>query len=72
MAAILAFSSLKNNDRIGMLSFTDKVEKIITPRKGKNNILRIISEILAFNPSGTKTSISTALKPLMRYGADGR
>lgn len=64
VAAILAFSSLKNNDRIGMLSFTDKVEKIITPRKGKNNILRIISEILAFNPSGTKTSISTALKTL--------
>lgn len=64
VAAILAFSSLKNNDRAGMLSFSDKVEKIITPRKGKNNILRIINEILDFNPSGTRTSISAALKTL--------
>jgi uncharacterized protein (DUF58 family) len=64
VAAILAFAALKNNDRAGMLSFTDKVEKIITPKKGKNNILRIISEILDSNPSGKKTSISTALKAL--------
>jgi uncharacterized protein (DUF58 family) len=60
----MAFAALKNNDRAGMLSFTDKVEKIIKPKKGKNNILRIISEILDFNPSGSKTSISTALKAL--------
>lgn len=64
VAAILAFSALKNNDRAGMLSFTDKVEKIIPPRKGKNNILRIINEILDYRPTGTKTSISTALKAL--------
>ncbi|MDR3113678.1 MAG: DUF58 domain-containing protein [Endomicrobium sp.] len=64
VAAILAFAALKNNDRAGMLSFTDKVEKIITPKKGKNNILRIISEILNSNPSGKKTSISIALKAL--------
>jgi len=64
VAAILAFSALKNNDRAGMLSFTDKVEKIIPPKKGKNNILRIINEILAANPQGTKTSISTALKAI--------
>ncbi|MDR3253611.1 MAG: DUF58 domain-containing protein [Endomicrobium sp.] len=62
VAAVLAFASLKNNDRTGMLAFTDKVEKVITPRKGKNNILRIINKILNSNPSGTKTSISTALK----------
>lgn len=61
-AAVLAFAALKNNDRAGMLSFTDKVEKIITPKKGKNNILRIIKEILEFKPSGHKTSISAALK----------
>jgi uncharacterized protein (DUF58 family) len=60
----LAFSSLKNNDRIGMLSFSDQVEKIIKPRKGKNNILRIINEILSSNPKGTKTSISTALRAI--------
>ncbi|MDR3049667.1 MAG: DUF58 domain-containing protein [Elusimicrobiota bacterium] len=64
VAAILAFSALKNNDRAGMLSFTDRVEKIIPPKKGKNNILRIINEILSANPTGTKTSISTALKAL--------
>jgi uncharacterized protein (DUF58 family) len=64
VAAILAFAALKNNDRAGMLSFTDKVEKIITPKKGKNNILRIIREILDFKPSGKKTSVSAALKAL--------
>jgi uncharacterized protein (DUF58 family) len=64
VAAIIAFAALKNNDRAGMLSFTDKVEKIITPKKGKNNILRIISEILDSNPFGAKTSISAALKAL--------
>ncbi|MCL2145181.1 MAG: DUF58 domain-containing protein [Endomicrobia bacterium] len=64
IASILAFAALKNNDRAGMLSFTDKVEKIITPKKGKNNILRIIKEILDFKPSGQKTSISTALKAI--------
>ena len=47
-----------------MLSFTDKVEKIITPRKGRNNVLRIIDEILGSNPSGIKTSISSALKAI--------
>jgi uncharacterized protein (DUF58 family) len=64
VAALLAFSALKNNDRAGMLSFTDKIEKIITPKKGKNNILRIINEILNFKSNGTKTSISKALKVL--------
>ncbi|MDR1418140.1 MAG: DUF58 domain-containing protein [Endomicrobium sp.] len=64
VAALLAFSALKNNDRAGMLSFTDKTEKIITPKKGKNNILRIINEILNSKPDGHKTSISKALKAL--------
>ncbi|MCL2485665.1 MAG: DUF58 domain-containing protein [Endomicrobia bacterium] len=64
VAAVLAFSSLKNNDRVGMISFTDKIEKIVTPKKGKNNILRIINDILDSRPSGTKTSISKALKTL--------
>jgi uncharacterized protein (DUF58 family) len=64
VAALLAFASLKNNDRVGMLSFTDKVEKVIAPRKGRNNILRMIYEILDSNFSGTKTSISAALKAI--------
>jgi uncharacterized protein (DUF58 family) len=64
VSAVLAFSSLKNNDRIGMLSFTDRIEKIIKPSKGKNNILRIINEILSSSPKGVKTSISTALRAI--------
>lgn len=64
VAAVLAFSALKNNDRAGMISFTDKIETIIPPKKGKNNILRIINEILAPKPSGNKTSISSALKAI--------
>jgi uncharacterized protein (DUF58 family) len=64
VASLLAFSALKNNDRVGMLSFTDKIEKIIVPRKGKNNILRIINEILNSKPNGIETSISKALKAL--------
>ncbi|MDR0956808.1 MAG: DUF58 domain-containing protein [Endomicrobium sp.] len=64
VAAILAFSSLKNNDRIGMLTFTDRIEKVITPRKGKNNILRIIDEILTAKPLGVKTSILKVLKSI--------
>jgi len=64
VAAVLAFAALRNNDRAGMLSFTDKTEKIITPRKGKNNILRIIDEILNAKASGTKTSVSGALKAI--------
>jgi uncharacterized protein (DUF58 family) len=64
VAALLAFSSFKNNDITGMLSFSDKVEKIIAPRKGKNNILRIIKEILNPKASSAKTSISTALNAI--------
>jgi uncharacterized protein (DUF58 family) len=68
-AAVLAFASLKNKDQTGMLSFTDKVEKIITPKKGRNTILRIINEILNSQANkigslGAKTSISTALKAI--------
>ncbi|GHT08874.1 hypothetical protein AGMMS49532_05170 [Endomicrobiia bacterium] len=64
VAALLAFASLKNNDSVGMLSFTDKVEKVIAPRKGRNNILKMIYEILDSNFSGTETSISVALKAI--------
>ncbi|MCL2334540.1 MAG: DUF58 domain-containing protein [Endomicrobia bacterium] len=64
VAAVLAFAALKNNDRAGMLAFTDKTEKIIPPKKGKNNILRIIDEILSAKASGAKTSISKALKAI--------
>ncbi|MCL2389369.1 MAG: DUF58 domain-containing protein [Elusimicrobia bacterium] len=64
IASVIAFAAIKNNDRAGMLAFTDEVEKVITPRKGKNNILRIVSEILSFKAEGVKTSISTGLKAI--------
>ncbi len=61
LGAMFAFSALKNNDKTGMLIFTDGPELYIPPRKGKNHILRIIREILAYTPRGRATSISRAL-----------
>ena len=62
IAAILAFSAIKNNDKVGVIFFTDKVEKFIPPKKGKSHILRIIREVLAFKPSSKGTDISRALE----------
>ena len=64
IVSVLAFSAIKNNDRVGMLSFTDKIEQVLRPKKGKNNILRMIRELLYFKPQGTKTSISVGLKAI--------
>ena len=50
IAAVLAFSAIKNNDKVGVIFFTDKVEQFIPPKKGKSHILRIIREVLAFKP----------------------
>ena len=63
-ASVLAFSAIKNNDRVGMIIFTDKIEKIIRPKKGRNHILRLIREILFFKPEGKGTDITQALKYL--------
>jgi uncharacterized protein (DUF58 family) len=62
LAAILAFSAIKNNDKVGVIFFTEKVEKFIPPKKGKSHILRIIREVLAFEPTGKGTDISGALE----------
>ena len=62
IAAILAFSAIKNNDKVGVIFFTEKIEKFIPPKKGKSHILRIIREVLAFNPSKKRTDISIALE----------
>jgi len=62
LAAILAFSAIKNNDKVGVIFFTDKVEKFIPPKKGKSHILRIIREVLAFQPTGKRTDIAGALE----------
>ena len=64
LSAILAFSALKNNDKVGLLLFTDKIEKFVPPRKGKKHVLRIIREVLSFEPEGKATNIREALEYL--------
>jgi uncharacterized protein (DUF58 family) len=62
ICAVLSFSVIQNNDKIGVIFFTDKVEKFIPPKKGKSHILAIIRELLNFKPTSTKTNIESALK----------
>ena len=62
IAAVLSFSAIQNNDKIGVIFFSDKVEKFIPPKKGKKHILRIILELLNFKPESKRTDISEALK----------
>jgi uncharacterized protein (DUF58 family) len=61
VAAVLAFSAVQNNDKIGVILFSDKIEKYIPPKKGKSHILRIIRELIDFEPEGTGTNIKEAL-----------
>lgn len=62
IAAVISFSALNNNDKIGAIFFTDTVEKFIPPRKGKQHILRIIRDMLEFEPESRKTNVAVALK----------
>jgi uncharacterized protein (DUF58 family) len=64
IAATLAFSAIQNNDKIGVIFFSDKIEKFIPPQKGKKHILYIIRELIDFHPQDTKTDISKVLKYL--------
>ncbi|CAN5381924.1 DUF58 domain-containing protein [soil metagenome] len=64
VAAILAFSAIINNDKVGLLLFSDTVELFIAPKKGRMHILRLIREMLYFEPKGTKTNLSVALEYL--------
>lgn len=64
IAAVLAFSAINNNDKIGVMFFSDRVEKFISPQKGKKHILRIIRELLDFEPNSTKTSLDEPLRYL--------
>ncbi|MDP2301074.1 MAG: DUF58 domain-containing protein [Ignavibacteria bacterium] len=66
LSAIFAFSALKNNDKVGMILFTDKIEKFIPPKKSKSHTLRIIREVLSFEPSGKGTNIKLALEFLSK------
>ncbi len=61
IAALLAFSAIRNNDKVGLICFTDTVEHYVTPCKGKKHVLRVIRDILRFQPNRTKTDISEAL-----------
>ncbi len=62
IAATLAFSSIQNNDKVGVIFFSDKIEKFIPPKKGKKHILLIIREIIGFEPESTGTNIDVALQ----------
>ena len=62
LSALLSFSALKNNDKVGLLIFTDTVEKFIPLNKGKNHVLRIIRELIEFNPKSTQTNVASALE----------
>ncbi|OIO01189.1 DUF58 domain-containing protein [Candidatus Desantisbacteria bacterium CG_4_10_14_0_8_um_filter_48_22] len=64
VCAVLAFSAMKNNDKVGLILFTDSIEKYIPPKKGRTHALRIIREALYGKPRGTGTDISAALKYL--------
>ena len=62
IGALLAFSAIKNNDKVGLLLFTDRVEKFIAPKKGRPHVLRVIKELLYYKPEGRKTNINAALE----------
>lgn len=62
MAAMLAFSAVRNNDKVGLLLFTDRIEKYIPPRKGRKHILRLLRELLGFRPTGRGTDINYAIE----------
>jgi uncharacterized protein (DUF58 family) len=66
LAALLAFSAIRNNDKVGLINFTDQVENFIPPRKGKKHVLRLIHQILNVEPSGQATNIGLALEYLSR------
>jgi len=62
LAAVLSFSAIQNNDKVGVIFFTNKIEKFIPPKKGRTHILRIITELLTFEPEEQGTDINNALE----------
>jgi uncharacterized protein (DUF58 family) len=64
IAAVLAFSAIQNNDKVGVIFFSDKIEKFIPPKKGTSHILRIIRELIDFKPESQGTDLSEALRYL--------
>jgi uncharacterized protein (DUF58 family) len=66
LAAVLAMSAVRNNDRVGLLLFTDQIEHVVRPRKGRRHVLRIIRDLLAFDPRGRGTDLAGALEYITR------
>ncbi len=66
ICALLAFSAIKNNDKVGLIIFTDKIEKFVPPKKGKKHVLRVIREILYHKPESTRTDLALALEYMSR------
>lgn len=66
LAALFAFSAMRNNDKVGLLLFSEKIELFVPPKKGKKHILRLIRELVAFEPQGRGTDMALALKTLVQ------
>ncbi len=64
LCALLAFSAIKNNDKVGLIIFTDRIEKFVPPRKGRSHVLRVLRELLYFKPEGKGTDVAGALEYL--------
>jgi uncharacterized protein (DUF58 family) len=66
LAAVVAFSAIKNNDRVGLIIFTDEVERFVPPKKGKKHVLRVVSEILTYKPKSRQTDLRAGIEFLGR------
>ncbi len=66
IAALLAFSAIRNNDRVGLVAFSDRIEKFVSPRKGREHVLRLIRELVFVQPEGRGTDMNAALNYLNR------
>jgi len=66
LCAVLAFSAIKNNDKVGLIVFTDRIEMFLPPKKGKKHVLRVIRELLCFKPERSKTDLEMAISYLGR------
>ena len=71
VAALFGFSAIRNNDRVGVVLFTDRVEKFIPPKKGRNHVLRAVTEVLGFEPQRRGTDLAEALGFLSRVSRRG-
>ena len=66
VAAQIAFSAIANNDRVGLILFSDRVEKVVPPRKGRTHVMRLVSDILTFQPKGKGTDLAAGLTYMSR------